>query len=216
AFVQAIAPHALEIEDAATQTQVVLGDERDGLLAVFSVGDEARPGAHALVRALHAMNITTVLLSGDRQQAAQAMAETLGIAHARGDMLPGQKRAAIAQWQATGAVIAMVGDGINDAPALAQANVSLSLASATPLAQWTADVVVLCGDIERVGSAIRHARRTMRLVRQNLAWAFAYNVLAIPAAAFGYVTPLVAAIGMSISSIVVVANAARAARLPPW
>ena len=107
----------------------------------------------------------------------------------------------------------MVGDGINDAPPLAQAQVSISLASATPIAQWTADVVVLNDALAAVPQAVEHARRTLAVIRQNLAWASVYNAIAIPAAAFGLVTPLVAAIGMSLSSLAVVANAARLARV---
>jgi Cu2+-exporting ATPase len=137
----------------------------------------------------------------------------LGIADARGDMLPDDKRAAVATLQSDGAIVAMVGDGINDAPALAQAQVSLSLKSATPLAQWTADVVVLSDELPRIADAIGHARRTFRVIRQNLAWAFLYNAIAIPADAFGFVTPLVAAVGMSASSLAVVANALRLARI---
>ena len=155
-----------------------------------------------------------VLLSGDRAATVAATAATLGIADARGDLLPDDKRAAVAALQADGAIVAMAGDGINDAPALAQAQVSLSLKSATPLAQWTADVVVLSDDLPRIADAIAHARRTFRVIRQNLAWAFLYNAIAIPAAAFGLVTPLLAAVGMSASSLAVVANALRLARMP--
>ena len=154
-----------------------------------------------------------MLLSGDGASSVAAVAQALGIAEARGDAQPDDKREAIAQMQAAGAVVAMVGDGINDAPSLAQAQVSVSLGSATPLAQWTADVVVLSDELPRIADAIVHARRTFRVVRQNLAWAFAYNVVAIPAAAFGHVTPLVAAVGMSVSSLLVVGNAMRVARM---
>jgi Cu2+-exporting ATPase len=154
-----------------------------------------------------------VLLSGDGGAAVAALATAVGIDDAHGDALPEDKRDAVARLQARGAIVAMVGDGINDAPSLAQAQVSVSLGSATPLAQWTADIVILSDELVRLADAIAHARRTLSVVRQNLAWAVAYNVVAIPAAALGWVTPLVAAIGMSASSLVVVANALRAARI---
>jgi len=196
----------------AGMTRVALADA-DGFIALFVLGDALRPGAAALVLRLKAAGITPVLLSGDGASSVAAMAQTLGIAEAHGDAQPDAKRATIARMQEAGAVVAMVGDGINDAPSLAQAQVSVSLGSATPLAQWTADVVVLSDELPRIGDAIVHARRTFRVVRQNLAWAFAYNVVAIPAAAFGHVTPLVAAVGMSVSSLLVVGNAMRVARM---
>ncbi|MDH5246865.1 MAG: heavy metal translocating P-type ATPase, partial [Betaproteobacteria bacterium] len=194
------------------RTRVALGDA-DGFIALFGLGDALRPGAAALVARLKSAGIKPVLLSGDGASTVAAAAQSLGIAEARGDAQPDAKREAIARMQVAGAVVAMVGDGINDAPSLAQAQVSVSLGSATPLAQWTADVVVLSDELPRIADAIVHARRTFRVVRQNLAWAFAYNVIAIPAAAFGHVTPLVAALGMSISSLFVVGNAMRVARL---
>jgi len=196
-----------------TATVVALGDA-DGCRALFALGDALRPGARDLIAKLRMLGITPVLISGDRAATVAATAATLGIAEARGDTLPDEKRAAIAALQAGGAVVAMAGDGINDAPGLAQAQVSLSLGSATPLAQWTADVVVLSDELPRIAEAIAHARRAFRIVRQNLAWAFAYNVIAIPAAAMGFVTPLVAAIGMSASSLAVVGNSLRLSRLP--
>jgi Cu2+-exporting ATPase len=142
------------------------------------------------------------------------VARSLGLAEAHGDLTPDAKRAAIGRLQAKGAVVAMIGDGINDAPALAQAQVSISLGTATPLAQHTADVVILSDRVERAATALRVARHTLAVIRQNLAWAAAYNIVAIPAAAFGFVTPVVAAVGMSLSSLVVVANALRLARQP--
>ena len=193
-------------------TQVALGDNT-GVLALFALGDTVRPGAKSLITLLRARGVVPMLLSGDRSETVAAVASALGIEHARGGALPEDKRAAVAALQREGAIVAMVGDGINDAPALAQAQVSVSLGSATPLAQWTADVVVLCDDLSRIGEAIGHARRTLAVVHENLVWAFAYNVIAIPAAALGFVTPLAAALGMSASSLVVVANALRVARM---
>ncbi len=193
-------------------TEVALGDG-DGLIALFELGDALRPGTAALVARLKSIGITPLLLSGDRAATVAFVANRLGITAPRGDAQPEDKREAIARLQASGAVVAMVGDGINDAPSLAQAQVSMSLGSATPLAQWTADVVVLSDDLARIADTIVHARRTFRIVRQNLAWAFVYNLVAIPAAAFGHVTPLVAALGMSASSLLVVGNALRMAQM---
>ncbi len=218
AFVAAIAgalpPRAASFvaQAAETATVVVLGSEQ-GTLAVFALGDTLRPGAREVVRALSVDGLVPVLLSGDRASSVAAIARQLGIEDARGDLTPADKRAAIVELQSRGAVVAMVGDGINDAPGLAQAQVSVSLGSATPLAQWTADVVVLSDALPRIGEAIGHARRTLAVVRQNLGWATVYNAIAIPAAALGYVTPLLAAIGMSLSSLVVVLNALRLARV---
>lgn len=127
--------------------------------------------------------------------------------------MPDDKRAYVAALQRDGAIVAMVGDGINDAPSLAQADVSLSLGSAATLAQWTADIVVLGDDVGRIAGAIDVARRTFRVIRQNLAWAFAYNLIAIPLAATGQLSPLAASLGMSISSLLVVGNALRLSRI---
>jgi Cu2+-exporting ATPase len=197
---------------AETASVAVLGGE-EGTVAVFALGDTLRPGAREVVRALRDDGLVPVLLSGDRSTSVAAIARQLGIDDARGDLAPADKRAAIVELQSRGAVVAMAGDGINDAPGLAQAQVSVSLGSATPLAQWTADVVVLSDALPRIAEAIRHARRTLAVVRQNLGWATVYNAVAIPAAALGYVTPLLAAIGMSLSSLVVVLNALRLARI---
>ena len=197
--------------DAAT-TLIALGDAR-GFIAMFAVGEGVRESARGLVARLKELRIVPAILSGDRESAVAAVANRLGIEHARGEATPADKRAAILALQADHAVVAMVGDGINDAPSLAQAQVSVSLGSATPLAQWTADIVVLADDLGLIADALRHARKTLRVVRQNLGWALAYNALAIPAAAFGYVTPLAAAAGMSLSSLVVVGNALRLARI---
>ena len=193
-------------------TIVTMGDAR-GIIASFVLADALRSDAKALIERLHALRVVPMLLSGDRTSTVAAAAATLGIGDARGDAPPEEKRALIGELQARGAVVAMVGDGVNDAPSLAQAQVSISLGTATPLAQWTADVVVLADALVPVAEAIAHARRTLAIVRENLGWAFAYNLVAIPAAALGFVTPLVAALGMSLSSLVVVGNALRLARI---
>jgi Cu2+-exporting ATPase len=204
---------AFVAEAQASSTVVLLGGEGRAI-AGFALGDTPRPDAAGAIAALRAIGVEPILMSGDRSEATGATAQLLGIRDARGDLSPEGKREAIRALQARGAVVAMVGDGVNDAPGLAQAQVSISLGSATPLAQWTADVVILSDAVGRVGDAIAHARRTLGVVRQNLGWASVYNAVAIPAAALGFVTPLLAAIGMSLSSLVVVANALRVARIP--
>jgi Cu2+-exporting ATPase len=191
--------------------EIALGDAT-GWLAWFTFADALRPGARELVTMLQSMGIAVSLLSGDRSATVRHVAHAAGIATQRGDAQPEDKRAAIAALQRDGAIVAMVGDGVNDAPSLAQANVSLAFGSASALTRWTADVVVLDDDLAQIAEAIARARRTDRVIRQNLAWAFAYNALAIPLAATGQLTPLAAAIGMSLSSLLVVANAARLLR----
>ena len=213
-FVAALsgAPRPMPAAADPAATIVTLGDAT-GVIAAFALADTLRPDARALIARLRELRVVPILLSGDRAATVAAAAAALGIDDARGDALPDDKRTAIAQLQSGGAVVAMVGDGVNDAPSLAQAQVSVSLGSATPLAQWTADVVVLADALLPIADAIAHARRTLQIVRENLGWAFAYNVVAIPAAALGFVTPLVAALGMSVSSLVVVGNALRLARI---
>jgi len=214
-FVAALSGHPVprgNVQANPTMTQVALGDA-SGLIALFELADTLRPGAAAVIARLSRLGIVPVLLSGDRTATVESIGRTLGIADARGDAQPEDKRSTLMRLQADGAIVAMVGDGINDAPSLAQAQVSITLGSATALAQRTADIVVLGDDLSRVADAIVHARQTYRVIRENLVWAFAYNLVAVPAAAFGFVTPLVAALGMSASSLLVVGNALRVARL---
>jgi len=212
-FAAALAPRGADGgSPAPARGDVVLADAT-GVLARFRLGDALRPNAAALVAALRGAGIVPVLLSGDSAANVAEVARAIGIDDAQGDLQPEDKRDRLLELQRAGAVVAMVGDGVNDAPSLAQAQVSISLGSATPLAQWTADVVVLSDELERIGEAIEHARRAFRVVRQNLGWAFVYNLVAIPAAAAGLVTPLVAALGMSASSLLVVSNALTVARV---
>jgi Cu2+-exporting ATPase len=149
------------------------------------------------------------MLSGDSPGAVARMAADLGIADARGAMTPEDKHEAIRALQDAGAVVAMVGDGVNDAPVLAQAHVSIAMGSGTELAHSQADVVLLSDDPVHLVDGVAVARRTLGVIRQNLIWAFAYNVSAIPLAMAGWITPWMAGIGMSASSLLVVMNALR-------
>ncbi len=205
----ALPPAAEHIE--AERSAVALADE-NGWLAWMSFDDTLRPSARGLVEALHRLGLEVSLVSGDRSATARHVAQAVGIETYRGEATPEAKCSFIQALQEQGAVVAMVGDGINDAPSLALADVSLTLGSAAALTQWTADIVVLGSDLGRVGTAIETARRTFRVIRQNLVWAFGYNAIAIPLAVAGYVSPLAASLGMSISSLIVVGNAMRLAR----
>jgi len=200
-------------EDVAPDAvRVALADE-SGWLARFVLSDALREGAGELVAAARSMGIAVCLLSGDRRATVEHAAKLAGITDFHGDATPEAKRAFVAALQRDRAVVAMVGDGVNDAPSLAQADVSLSLGRASALTQWTADVVVLGDDLRDLGVAMSTSRRIFRVIRQNLAWALAYNAIAIPLAAAGQLVPLAAAVGMSASSILVAANASRLARL---
>ncbi len=196
-------------------TAVLLGDER-GYLALFTFADAVRPGAASLARELTDRGMTVCLLSGDRRATVMHVARELGMAVIAGEAGPEAKLEFVQDLQARGARVAMVGDGINDAPVLARAQVSIVMGGGTDLAHASADLVLVGDDLCRLPAAFDIARATMRVIRQNLAWAVAYNAVAIPLAVGGLVTPLLAGAGMAVSSLVVVLNALRlqAAHLP--
>jgi Cu2+-exporting ATPase len=189
-------------------TAVALGDER-GFIALFTLGDPLRSHARLVVRELEALGKTVCILSGDRRAAVARVARELDLSLARGDAAPQDKLEFVRWLQRQGAIVAMIGDGVNDAPVLAQAQVSVALAGGTQLAQTSADMVLASERLDALLDAVRVARATRRVIRQNLAWAVIYNAVAVPLAALGYVTPLIAAIGMSASSMMVVINALR-------
>jgi Cu2+-exporting ATPase len=199
---------------SAAETTVALASET-GWIASMRFGDTLRSSAADMVASLRQQGLRTTILSGDRAATVQHVAQAVGIDDWHGDTRPDDKRSFIAGLQQQGAVVAMVGDGINDAPSLAQANVSIALGSAATLTQWTADAVVLGDDLTRVALALRAARRTFRVIRQNVAWSLAYNAVAIPLAVSGHLSPLAAAVGMSASSLIVVANAWRLSSISP-
>ncbi|NTV96034.1 MAG: cadmium-translocating P-type ATPase [Thiobacillus sp.] len=183
--------------------------DADGPIAWFGLGDEPRAQAAELVAALKGMGVRLHLFSGDRPENVLALAQQLGIEHARGGMLPEDKLDAVKALQAAGAVVAMTGDGVNDAPVLAQAQVSVAIDQGAEAAQAAADMVLLSSELSRLADGVRIARKTQTIIKQNLAWAVVYNAIAIPAAAMGHVTPWLAGIGMSLSSLLVVLNAMR-------
>ncbi|MBM3392708.1 MAG: heavy metal translocating P-type ATPase [Betaproteobacteria bacterium] len=200
---------------AAAQALLQTGDtcvalaDASGWLAFFSCGDEVREDAAELVRGLKASGCRVSLLSGDAPEAVRQVAARLGIEAAHGGMTPQDKHDHLVALQAAGAIVAMVGDGVNDAPVLAQAQVSVAMGGGTELARNQADIVLLGDQIGRLLDGVHLARRTQRIVRQNLGWAFAYNVSAIPLAMLGWITPWMAGVGMSASSLLVVVNALR-------
>jgi Cu2+-exporting ATPase len=192
-------------------TLVGLADET-GVLAWFALGDALRPQARQLISDLKGLGVRIHLYSGDRSENVSALARELGIDDARGDMLPQDKLEAVKALQQAGAVVAMTGDGVNDAPVLAQAQVSVAVDQGAEAAQAAADMVLLSSEIGRLADGVGLARKAQKVIRENLSWAVFYNLLAIPAAALGEVTPWMAGIGMSLSSLLVVLNAMRLAK----
>jgi Cu+-exporting ATPase len=178
-------------------------------LGLLAFADAPRPTAREAVAALRRAGIEVVLLTGDSRGAAEAVAAALGIGRVAAGILPEGKAGQVASWRAEGAVVAMVGDGINDAPALAAADVGMAMGTGTDVAMQTAGITLMRGDPALVAQALDIARRTYRTIRQGLFWAFAYNVIGIPLAALGYLSPVVAGAAMALSSVSVVTNALR-------
>jgi Cu2+-exporting ATPase len=196
-------------------TLVFLADER-GWIAAFELADQLRPEAVATVAALRAAGLTVHLASGDRAEVGAACAQALWIENCAGGMTPEDKYRYVEALQEQGRVVAMVGDGLNDAPVLARANVSLAMDGGADAAQLRSDVVLLGGSLRGIVDSVKVARRAMRLVRQNIAWALVYNAVALPLAALGAIGPLEAALAMGASSLTVLLNALRPLEEPQW
>jgi len=194
-----------DVEAGQTAVMVAI----DGIYAgVLAISDEPKPTARATIKALKARGLNVVMISGDTHAAAGALGATLGIDHVIAGVLPDGKVEAVQDLQQSGKV-AFIGDGINDAPALATADVGIAMGNGTDVAMESADVVLVSGNPMGVAAAIEVSRATLRNIWQNLGWAFGYNVVLIPVAALGWLSPQLAALAMAASSVLVVSNALR-------
>ena len=182
-------------------------DPAPALLGLIAVMDRVKPSAAAAVRRLQAAGITTVLLTGDNARTAQAVAQAVGIDRVLAEVRPDDKAAEIARLQQEGHRVAMVGDGVNDAPALAQADIGIAMGTGADVAMEAAGITLMRGDPMLVADALAISRATWRKIRQNLFWAFFYNVIGIPLAALGLLNPMLAGAAMAFSSVTVVSNA---------
>jgi heavy metal translocating P-type ATPase len=213
-------PDLLKVDGGATLAQEADARAREGETIVWvgwedtvagfiALRDEPNPTASRALEQLATEGIQAVMLSGDSLQTTRAIASELGVRQYEGRVSPVEKAERIRQWQEAGERVAMAGDGVNDAPALAQADISVTTASGTDVAGETSDLVLTHTDLTLIPQVIRLSRRTRRIIYQNLGWAFAYNLVAVPLAAFGVISPVIAAVAMAISSLLVVGNSLR-------
>jgi len=203
-----INPDWLEKADKDAATVVALA-QSDKILALFILHDEIRADAINLIQAIKASGRKLILMTGDSEASARQVASSTGIEEYYANLKPEQKMARVKALQDDGAIVLMVGDGINDAPVLSNADVSIAMGDASALAKTSADIVMLGNRLASIIDGLSLSTKSQLIIRQNLAWALGYNICAIPAAAAGYITPWMAAIGMSLSSLIVVINALR-------
>jgi Cu+-exporting ATPase len=198
-----------EIQSLEHQGKTAMLVAKDNAVAgVIAVADTVKENSAEAVAELKALGIETIMLTGDNERTARAIADQVGIERVIANVLPGEKAAAIKALQAEGKVVAMVGDGINDAPALAQSDIGIAVGSGSDVAKETGGIVLIRDDLRDVVAGIKLSKATMRKIKQNLFWALGYNTLAIPVAAVGLLNPIIAAAAMALSSLTVVGNSA--------
>jgi Cu+-exporting ATPase len=206
--VDALDPRATELEVAGrTVMWAAMLEPLPRLVGIIAVADRIKPTARAAVARLQVLGVEAILMTGDNARTAADVAAEVGIRRVMADMLPSAKSAAVVALQKAGRHVAMVGDGVNDAPALAAADVGMAMGTGTDVAMQTAGITLMRGDPLLVATAIAVSRATYKTIKQGLFWAFLYNVIGMPLAALGLLNPMIAAAAMALSSVSVVSNA---------